>query len=69
MIQNRLLEDQGNDVTQMVGAGTDEVSQHLFDAFRAAHAKAAEAPCVDHFRACVEAFDLWQAHFLLQVQP
>lgn len=68
MMQTKLQEDHGNDVTQMIGAGTDDASQRLFDAFRAAHTKAAEAPCVDNFRECVEAFDKWQELFLLEAQ-
>lgn len=68
MIQSRMQEADGNDVTQMVGAGADEATQHLFDTFRDALQVARDKPSVNNFRACVEAFDLWQAHFVSQVQ-
>jgi len=68
MIQTRIQEADGNDVTEIVGAGADEATQHLFDDFRKAHATACETPNVNHFRSCVEAYDRWLAHFLTEVQ-
>ena len=68
MIQSRMQETHGNDVTRMVGAGVDETTQHLFDTFRDALQVARDKPSVNNFRTCVEAFDLWQAHFIEQVQ-
>ena len=69
MIQNRLPEDHGNDVTDMIGLGVDPDTQNLFDTFRDALQVARAQPSVNNFRACVEAFDLWQARFVQQVQP
>lgn len=55
------IPDEGIDATHLVGAESDGTADALFLAFQATHKAASERPCVNTFRACVEAYDAFYA--------
>lgn len=69
MIQNRLLQEDGNDATHLLGTAEPCLERDLYELYQAHFARAVADPKVSNFRLCVEAHDAFLEVFYEGVRP